>query len=194
MGAAATLAPGLLYWQARHPEWPGEEAGWGPKVTSYAVVDGEAPLLFDPLAPPAELATGLSVAIFTCPWHSRDALPLAQAGAELWAPAELLASVDVQLYRARVALPGGVEAYSTLYPDEYALWVPSHRALVFGESLYGVDGVRLPPPEWLPGGRTAEEVKDALAPLLDLEPEWFLPTHGEPAPNASRLLREALGR
>lgn len=38
----------------RNPDWEASEP-WGPEVTSYAIDDGERPLLFDPLAVPAEL-------------------------------------------------------------------------------------------------------------------------------------------
>jgi hypothetical protein len=66
---------GVSHWEARHPEWH-ERQWWGPLVSSYAIDDGARLLLFDPLAPPAEienLAEERETAIvLTCPWHRRD--------------------------------------------------------------------------------------------------------------------------
>jgi glyoxylase-like metal-dependent hydrolase (beta-lactamase superfamily II) len=91
-------------------------------------------------------------------------------------------------------LPGGVEAHDAFYPGECVLWIPSHRALVFAESIYGIDGSpRVPPPDWLPEGATDEDFKASLAPLAALGPEWILPTHGEPIANAASGLRSILG-
>jgi glyoxylase-like metal-dependent hydrolase (beta-lactamase superfamily II) len=69
------LRPGLWHWRAPHADWqPGEP--WDPVVSSYAVVDGERLLLFDPIAPPGEiekLATERDTAVvLTAPWHERD--------------------------------------------------------------------------------------------------------------------------
>jgi hypothetical protein len=190
---ASELAPGLVWWQARHPDWPGEEAGWGPEVSSYAVVGGDSAILLDPLSPPADLAAPATVVILTCAWHRRDAAVLAATGADVYAPQPLDGVAAARTYELGETLPGGVEAHAAFFPDECALWIPSHRALVFGEILYGVDGgARLPPPEWLPEGVTTADVKERLAPLADLEAEWFLPTHGTPTANAAAVLRSAL--
>src|SRR4029450_2504805 len=70
-GAVREVRPGVWHWEARHPEW-NERQWWGPLVSSYAIDDGTRLVLFDPLAPPAEIeklvgereaAVGL-----TCPW------------------------------------------------------------------------------------------------------------------------------
>jgi hypothetical protein len=45
---------GVWHWEARHPEW-NERQWWGPLVSSYAIDDGARLVLFDPLAPPAEI-------------------------------------------------------------------------------------------------------------------------------------------
>jgi glyoxylase-like metal-dependent hydrolase (beta-lactamase superfamily II) len=69
------VRPGLWHWQAAHPDWSPSEP-WDQAVSSYAIDDGERLLLFDPLAPPAEidvLATRRETAIvLTAPWHERD--------------------------------------------------------------------------------------------------------------------------
>jgi glyoxylase-like metal-dependent hydrolase (beta-lactamase superfamily II) len=75
------LRPGLWHWEARHPQWDSSEP-WGPKVSSYAIDDGERLLFFDPIAPPSELE-GLAgdretAIVLTCPWHERDSRGLVE--------------------------------------------------------------------------------------------------------------------
>jgi len=69
------LRPGLWHWTAPHPEWRASEP-WDQNVSSYAVVDDERLLLFDPLAPPSELEALASeretAVVLTAPWHERD--------------------------------------------------------------------------------------------------------------------------
>ena len=84
------LSPGLWHWQARHAAWEPSEP-WDPNVSSYAIVEDERLLLFDPLGVPGEieaLAAGRETAIvLTCPWHERDAEHLVeQLGAPVYTP------------------------------------------------------------------------------------------------------------
>ena len=84
------LRPGLWHWQARHPEWRTAEP-WDPNVSSYAIVDDEHLLLYDPLGVPAEieaLADGRETAVvLTAPWHERDAESLVERlGAPVYTP------------------------------------------------------------------------------------------------------------
>jgi glyoxylase-like metal-dependent hydrolase (beta-lactamase superfamily II) len=84
------LRPGLWHWQARHPGWEASEP-WDPDVSSYAIVDDQQLLLFDPLGVPGEietLADGRETAIvLTAPWHERDAEQLVQRlGAPVYTP------------------------------------------------------------------------------------------------------------
>ena len=69
------LAPGIWHWQGRHPEWE-ESEPWDPNVSSYALDDGERLLIFDPIAPPAELlelgGDRDTTVVLTSPWHERD--------------------------------------------------------------------------------------------------------------------------
>ena len=75
------LTAGLWHWQAPHPDWR-ETEPWDRNVSSYAIDDGERLLLFDPIAPPAEidsLAPERDTAIvLTAPWHERDAQSLVE--------------------------------------------------------------------------------------------------------------------
>jgi glyoxylase-like metal-dependent hydrolase (beta-lactamase superfamily II) len=69
------VRPGVWHWQARHPEWR-ETEPWHPEVSSYAIDDGEQLLLFDPIAPPAEIERLIpdrtTAIVLTSPWHERD--------------------------------------------------------------------------------------------------------------------------
>ena len=75
------LRPGLWHWQAPHPGWEPSEP-WDPNVSSYAIVDDERLLLFDPLGVPSEieaLASERETAIvLTAPWHERDSESLVE--------------------------------------------------------------------------------------------------------------------
>ena len=70
------LRPGLWHWQAPHPGWRSSEP-WDPNVSSYAIVDDERLLLFDPLGVPSEIealaAERETAIVLTAPWHERDA-------------------------------------------------------------------------------------------------------------------------
>lgn len=84
------ITSGMWHWEAAHPDWE-SNAPWGPDVSSYAIVDGERLLLFDPIAPPSEieeLAADRDTAIvLTCPWHERDTRDLVERlGAPVYAP------------------------------------------------------------------------------------------------------------
>src|SRR3954453_14465484 len=76
IGAVRELRSGVWHWEAQHPEW-NERQWWGPVVSSYAVDDGARLVLFDPLAPPAEIeqlaAERETAIVLTCPWDRRDA-------------------------------------------------------------------------------------------------------------------------
>ena len=84
------LSPGLWHWQAPHAGWEPSEP-WDQNVSSYAIVEDERLLLFDPLGVPGEieaLAAGRETAIvLTCPWHERDAEHLVERlGAPVYTP------------------------------------------------------------------------------------------------------------
>jgi hypothetical protein len=153
------LRSGLWTWTARHPAWD-SDPHWGPDVRSYAFDTGDRLILFDPITPPAQLVEGRELAVvLTAHWHGRSAK-------ELGSP----------VHDQGDSLPDGVEARPAFYlPEERTLWLPSHRALVAGDSL--PDGGAVPD-AWLDVPR--EEYNAKLRPLLDLPIELLLPTHGDP--------------
>jgi glyoxylase-like metal-dependent hydrolase (beta-lactamase superfamily II) len=187
---------GVWHWEARHPEW-NERQWWGPLVSSYAIDDGARLLLFDPLAPPAEiekLAEGRETAIvLTCPWHRRDAEALANRySAPLYVPPPDEGDpspVDGTVFREGERLPVGVEAFPGMEPNDLVLWIESHRALVAGDTLqdrgnglqFLGDLVNNVPA----GGASAGQILERMRPLLALPVEIVLLTHGAPADRAA---------
>ena len=144
--------------------WTAPHPEWHeqPVVRSYAVERDDSLVLIDPIAPPGELVRGRELGVaLTCPWHTRDA--------------PTLDATETQL-----------ESRPGFYPDERVLWVPEHGALAFGDSFPG----GAIPDDWLPEGRTREDYRAWLVPLLELPLELVLPTHGDPGSRG--LLQRAL--
>ena len=75
------LQQGLLHWQSPHPQWRPTEP-WSENVSSYAIVDDERLLLFDPLCVPSEIEALASeretASVLTAPWHERDSESLVE--------------------------------------------------------------------------------------------------------------------
>ncbi len=72
-------------------------------------------------------------------------------------------------------------------------WLPSHLALVAGDTLLSDrrGGVRVPPDSWLGNEITRGDIAQALRPLLELPVERVLVAHGDPVLTGGR---EALAR
>lgn len=175
------LAPGLWRWTGLHPDWTPEQGGpdgWEQEVGCVYCEAPDAVVLVDPLVPPGDEERFLRAldrdveragkpvhVLVTVHWHARSAEELAER------------------YGAQVGgeLPRGVEGRPAVRFDETILWIPEHRALVFGDVVLGADdgGVRLCPESWLENAGHAE-LKEALRPLLDLPLERLLVSHGEP--------------
>lgn len=167
------LRSGLWTWTARHPAWTPDQE-WDPEVRSYALDRRDGVVLFDPIAPPAQLLSGRNVEVaLTAEWHRRDSDAVA---APISMPGD--------------PLPEGVEAAPAFFPGDRMLWLPAQRALILGDSMmYG----RAIPDAWLETSSRAE-YNAALRPLLDLPVELLLPTHGEPiSEHAHEHLAHELG-
>jgi glyoxylase-like metal-dependent hydrolase (beta-lactamase superfamily II) len=187
------LAEGLWRWTARHPDWhPGE---FGAEVASYAVDAGEVLLLIDPLVADDDALDAVAgdrrVAILiTIPYHVRSAEALAErydatihghpAAAKRLSSHERFSVVD-----EGTELPGNARALAIGSPRRYEmpLWLPSHRALVFGDAVVEAGGelrVWVQSDEESRRRHTIERVNPTLRPLVDLDPQAVLVTHGEP--------------
>ena len=211
------IRPGLWWWTATHPEWTPEEGGpdgWEPLVSSYALVEDDAFVLIDPLVPAGDeerfwRAVDRDVShhgppriLLTVFWHTRSAETIADRypDTEVWAPAAAEAQArervpSARMYEGGDVLPGGVEARTTDYRAEAVFWIPAHNALAAGDILLATEdgGVRMLPDSWLRPGVTAEQLRDGLRPLLELQVVLLLLTHGGPVrENAAAALERAL--
>jgi hypothetical protein len=209
------LTEGLWRWTARHPEWhPGE---FGAEVACFAASAGDTTLLIDPLLPPQpeqvletiddNLGDRLAILI-TIPYHVRSA-------EELWRRYEKDAETTIHGHPASakrlddrsafreidpgVPLPGGVTAHTIGKPRRYEmpLHLPSHDALVFGDAVAQADGRLV---VWATDKVDAkverfhrERFNPTLEPLLELDFERVLVTHGQPVLSGGKgALRDAL--
>jgi hypothetical protein len=205
----------LWRWTARHPEWhPGD---FGAEVASFAARTGEDTLLIDPQLPPEPdgvlelvesiLGERLSILI-TLPYHVRSSELLRDrfrkdAATTIWGHPDCTKRMKRRTAFKPIdpgkPLPAGVSAHVIGKPrrSETPLFVPSHRALVFGDAV-AEEGGRLR--VW-----AMERVDDrverfyrerfnpTLEPLLELPFDAVLVTHGQPLLNGGKeALRKAL--
>jgi hypothetical protein len=216
--APQKLAKDLWRWTERHPEWhPGE---FGAEVACFALAAGDDTLLIDPLLPRQDpqpvydlieriLGTRLTILI-TIPYHVRSAEPLwrryrGQADTAIWGhPACAKRLEDRGGFRELgpdSELPAGVTAHRIGKPRRFEtpLHVPTHRALVFGDAVAEAGGaLRV----WSDRSVDAEverfyreRFNPTLRPLLELDFERVLVTHGQPVmKDGKRQLRAALRR
>ena len=201
------IAPRLWHWTAPHPEWKpsnrGKDGlGWDETVSSYALVANDSFVLIDPQVPEDESqaarlwdaldrdveAHGPPAIVISVHWHTRSAEDIAgrHDGSSIWVPADgkKHTRAPARAYDTGEELPAGIRVYGAGMPGERALYLPSHKAAVFGDAV--LDGVRLLPASWLDKGTTKDGVADALRPLLDEDIELILLTHGGPVSDRPR--------
>jgi hypothetical protein len=209
------LAPGLWRWTARHPEWhPGD---FGSEVASFAALAGDDLLLIDPLLPPEpqpvvdlidkHVGTRLTILI-SVPYHVRSSEELwrryrDRTDCTMWGHAACAKRLrdrggfrEIEL---GVPLPSGVSAHAIGRPrrHETPFYIPSKRALVFGDAVAAVDGrLRVWATDKVDDRRARwyrERFNPTLEPLLELDFDRVLVTHGEPVlSDGRRELRAAL--
>lgn len=179
------LAPGLWRWTAWHPDW--KEA-----VGSVAVETADGLVFIDPIDPPAELGRPEHV-LLTLYFHARASSGL--GAPHVWAPAGAKRSLTGRGVTVTdpidpgTELPGGLRAVETdRRPAELVYVLPEQRAAVVGDVLLGAgakpkateDPLRLCPERWLGGGRTHDQLRESLRPLLDERLDLVLVSHGAP--------------
>jgi hypothetical protein len=189
------LADGLWRWTAQHPEWhPGQ---WGTEVACFAVDAGDVLLLIDPLVDePGRLDAIVDkpVAILiTIPYHVRSAEALRKRykGTIHGHPKvadRLTSATGFEPIEPGAELPGGARAYAIGKPRraEMPIHLPSHQALATGDTLVTTLEGDLRLWHWrdvLDANRIRwyrERFNPTLEPLLELDLERILVTHGEP--------------
>ena len=202
------IAAGIWRWTARHPEWQ-PDVEWAREVASFALAVEDALVLVDPLVPDEvwprldELAARHAsvAALITIPYHVRSSEQVLErygAKASVWghhpAVARRLHDGSVLLpVEPGATLPGGADAFTIGSPrrQEQPLWFPSLRALAFGDAIVGVEGtLRV----WVWDAVDTRKRQawyrnrfvPTLAPLLELDPEHVLVTHGPPIVGGGR--------
>lgn len=205
------LRQGLWRWTARHPEWhPGE---FGAEVASFAADAGDGTfLLIDPLLPPdpapvlevlderAAAADRVAILI-SVPYHVRSS-------EELWRRYRKGAEVTIHGHTAcakrledpsafreidpAAPLPAGVTAHVIGKPrrHEMPLHLPSHGALVFGDAVAETEGRLVMWTSEKVDAKVArfyrERFAPTLEPLLELDFDRVLVTHGQPVMTGGR--------
>jgi hypothetical protein len=204
------IAGGIWRWTAPHPEWR-PKIEWGQEVASFALAIDETLVLVDPLVPEEvwprldELAEGRAAvaSLITIPFHlrsSEDVLARYGAKASVWGHAAVARKMRdgsaLRTIEPGAPLPGRAEAFKLGRRQEMPLWFPSHRALAFGDAVVGVDGTlrvweSIDSEKRMTWYRT--RLVPMLEPLLELDADSVLVTHGPPVLSGGReALREAL--
>jgi glyoxylase-like metal-dependent hydrolase (beta-lactamase superfamily II) len=203
--SVAELAPDLWRWTARHPDWHPADA-FGAEVASYALVADDEILLIDPLLPDSDddvsavlkrldalaAAAKTTHILITIGYHVRSAEPLrARYTGHIYGPKSIASRLaDAKTYtilEPGVPGPAGAIAHAIGSPrrTELPLWLPSHKALAFGDALVtNPDGkLRM----WAQKSRDAQQIafyRSRFAPTLDplraLPVQRILTTHGPP--------------
>jgi hypothetical protein len=202
------LAPGLWRWTGRHQEWKQD-------VGCVYYEHGAEVCLIDPLLPPEDpdrfwaaldrdvaRAGGAVHVLITVFWHARSSGKMvARYGGRLWAPSRAKAAVERRAgtvtdpFHTGAMLPAGIAAFASGRSTEVVFWLPEHRTLVTGDVILGDagGGVRLCPESWLPAGTGHAELRRALRPLLELDVEQIVVSHGQPVlERGSEALRALL--
>lgn len=213
--APAEIAPGIWRWTARHPEWhPGE---FGAEVAAFALQVGDDLLLIDPIVPEEEgagtavldlldrLAKGrTTTSLITIGYHVRSAEQLANRyGGRIHGPHTCAKRLTDEKLLTDFAPdsdgPAGTRTFGIGRPrrSERPIWIPSHRALAFGDALVANPAGELriwvqDPVDEKVRRFYAQRFAPTLEPLLELPVEHVLVTHGEPVVgNGAAALREA---
>jgi glyoxylase-like metal-dependent hydrolase (beta-lactamase superfamily II) len=206
----AEIAPGIWRWTGRHPQWhPGE---FGAEVASFGLEAGDDLLLIDPLLPEDEapvldlldrLAQGRTTSsLITIGYHVRSAEQLAERyGGRIYGPPTCAKRLrNAELLSEDPNGPAGTRAYAIGKPrrSERPIWIPSHKAVAFGDALVAnPDGdlrvwVQDPVDDKL-RRFYRERFNPTLDPLLELPVEHVLVTHGDPVVgDGAAKLKEAV--
>ena len=187
------VIPGILHWQARHPNI-------GIDVSSYLLTDTATAL--DPILPEGEgadwLGHDVERAVLTVRHHVRSAPDLGVPVLAHRSGLHELEGEDLEAegYEAGDELAPGVRvlAFGRICPDDAALHIAlGPGVLAFGDGIINYGEIGHPPDGLL--GDDPEAVKsdivEGLVPLLDEDFDVLLFAHGEPVASGGKgMLRE----
>ena len=196
------VAPGLWIWRMPHPDWAPPDGG-DRVVTSTVVASGGEIAVFDPLAPPAEAteiwdrlsAQPPTMAVVIKPDHVRsiDAF-VERFGCRAYGPEvyylDDLPKTAIEPIWVGDALPGGfVPLYDGRSRNEWPLWLPDQRTIVFADALTALGGeLQVWGTPW-----HEQAVLPALRAFLELPFERVIISHGSPVHDRAEFER-ALAR
>jgi glyoxylase-like metal-dependent hydrolase (beta-lactamase superfamily II) len=193
------IAPGIWHWTARHERIEID-------VSSHYL--SEERVLIDPMLPPEGLGwfeqhDPPAHLVMSNRHHDRHAWRLQEAfGCTVHCVRNGLHEIEgrgeVEPFDFGDELPGGIAVHEigAICPDEAALHIPRHGALVcadgvirYGEELTFVPDQFMDDPE-----DTKRRLRDAYRPLLDLDFDLLLLAHGNPLPQGGKdALRAFVG-
>ncbi len=196
------VAPGLWIWRMPHPDWAPPDGG-DRVVTSTLVSSGREIAVLDPLAPPPQ-ATDIwdrldahppTMAVVLKPDHVRSIDKFVERfgcrayGPEVFYLDDLPATAIESIWAGEV-LPGGlVPLYDGRSRNEWPMWLPEQRAIVFADALTALGGeLQVWGSPW-----HEQAVLPALRAFLDLPFEHVIISHGDPIHDRAEFER-ALAR
>lgn len=92
---------------------------------------------------------------------------------------------EAHIYKQGDTFPFGIEAYPGHRRNDTMLWIPSHKAVLSGDTVVDFgDGIHINE-RWLRWDITRKNLVDRLRSLLDLPIEYVLLTHGGPTDRAT---------
>ena len=187
------VMPGILHWQARHPNIQTD-------VSSYMLT--HTGTVLDPILPEGEgpdwVGQRVERVVLTVRHHLRSAsdfgVPILVHRSGLHEVES--EAVEVEGYEAGDELAAGVCVlpFGRICGDDAALHIAlGPGVLAFGDGIINYGGIGHPPDQLL--GEDPEAVKadivEGLVPLLDEDFDVLLFAHGEPVPSGGkRMLRE----
>jgi hypothetical protein len=193
------VIPGVLHWSARHPNT-------GLDAASHYLVDES--VLIDPIAPLEGLEwfddRQVGEILLTNRHHTRSAFELQdRLGARVRAPRTGMHDLPadrVQPYDFGDELGGGIRphAISESWPDEAALEIPGHRAVVIADGVINYEGLGFFDDSLLGDDPEAEKrrLREGFARLTaEVDFDHLLFAHGAPiaGDGRNRLRRFAAG-
>jgi hypothetical protein len=191
------VVPGVLHWQAKHPNI-------GMEVSSYLLTDTGTAL--DPLLPEGEgpgwLGHDLERVVMTVRHHVRSAPAM---GVPVLAHRSGLGDLEdedmeVSGFAAGDEIAPGVRVlpFGRICPDDAALHVAlGPGVLAFGDGLVNYGELGHPPDQYLGDdpGAVKGDIVEGLVPLLDEEFDALLFAHGEPVASGGKaMLCDFVGR
>jgi hypothetical protein len=185
-----TVIPGILHWQARHPNI-------GVDVSSYLLTDTGTAL--DPLLPDGEdvnwLDHRVQRVVLSVRHHVRSA---ADFGVPILVHRSGLhefegGALDVEGYDAGEEIVPGVRAlpFGRICADDAVLKIDlGPGVLAFGDGLIHYRELGHPPDQYIGDDPEAvkERIVEGLVPLLDEDFDVLLFAHGQPVPHGGKAM------